>query len=668
MSEQPDLSSKRSLRDLQREAGLPLNGDDLLIRSVSTILRWMQHSPEAPTNRLALTLVSGTRPADVAAVIYWDKAHSRLLVDTIPGEHGFDVVKNSPLLESAEPEPFSDDVDPTLSLENDMYKFFYKRGVDAISVEMHASRMEALLNDVHNVRNSQQDTKTARQKLRHYIYMYCTCKIWQHITARAPRFGHQILHFFLGKNGKDLLLNEEDFDVASRIPSASRLLDQDETWLREQLCGFDQTGTVEFKLEEVDVQNSKAVHHLLLNKEVLWSLYRFAAGCIHRLHQATFGIRTWIKSPQPGQNLSSKDRQRMEAMLDEMHSAFYRLYNLLYRSPSFWRLVDLLRVISIEKLQELEKQDGVDAKRPANEPKQSESSSSANAYASSTDSPFSPTDITTRRNAVKHPDQSYTRLADDPFAEEVGLNTIHTFSDVVRGWLQFVTRWYHAVQDLCDGETVRAAVQHGFVISATTAALPQLPHRQRSLVSTLWSLQQPKKWTVEQARDAIKAKATELVQAMKPQTREEATATDAQPARGAPSTIHDRQLKALRILADFSEETIQQWEEAFEGCVHCEADLACRMYLEDRDICEDLIGVSKRCCFCCDSALLAFYPHFNGVSSHGTVWHWAPPPETPEFVKEAVIFDLKVEFDRFVRRYLHPNEADESRPLTSDSS
>lgn len=111
MSTQPDLSSKRSLRDLERETGLPVDSNDLLIRSVSTILRWMQHTTDAPTgqgqerpkrghflDRVALTFVPGTRPADVAAVIYWDKANSRLLVDTTQGEHGFDIVKNSPLL------------------------------------------------------------------------------------------------------------------------------------------------------------------------------------------------------------------------------------------------------------------------------------------------------------------------------------------------------------------------------------------------------------------------------------------------------------------------------------------------------------------------------------------------------------------------------------------
>lgn len=184
----------------------------------------------------------------------------------------------------------------------------------------------------------------------------------------------------------------------------------------------------------------------------------------------------------------------------------------------------------------------------------------------------------------KEEEHSHTRLADDSLADEAGLNMFHTFSDVVRGWLQFITRWYHAVQDLCDGDTVRAAVQHGFVVNTTAAASPRPPHRQRSLVSTLWSLRRPKNWSVEQARDAIKTKATELLQAMKLPTREEAIVVDAKTGKAGPPSIHDRQLKALQILANFSEEAIQDWEEAFEGCVHCEADLACRMYLDDRTV------------------------------------------------------------------------------------
>lgn len=194
-------------------------------------------------------------------------------------------------------------------------------------------------------------------------------------------------------------------------------------------------------------------------------------------------------------------------------------------------------------------------------------------HLSPTDSPPPPTDRRT-----------HTSLAEDILVDEVGLNMVHSFSDVVRVWLSFITRWYHAVQDLCDREAVRAAVQHGLVISATTPAGPELPHRQRSLVTTLWSLQQLGKWTIEQARDAIKARATELLHAMRLQTQDGRVTTDAASGIAHSPTIHDRQLKALKILADFSEESIQQWEEAFEGCVHCEADLACKMYLEEKTV------------------------------------------------------------------------------------
>ncbi|KIO22931.1 hypothetical protein M407DRAFT_9698 [Tulasnella calospora MUT 4182] len=391
--------------------------------------------------------------------------------------------------------------------------------------------MRSLLNDVHDAKNARLDIKTARKNLRHYIYMYCACGIWQRVT---------VLHFFLAKNGTDLLLNKEAFDVKPGVSLASHLLDQDETWLKELLCIFDQTGNVEYKLEEVPVGNSKAAYHL------------FATGCIRHVHRSTFEIMAWILTPQPGQKLSKENRQRTENNLDEMQSTFYRLYKLLHHSPSFWRLVDLLGIISLEKVKDL------------------------------------------KRYRFKYKEHSHTRLAEDSLVDGAGLSPIHTFSDI------------------------------------------------------------PKKWSVEQARGAIKARATEPVQAMKLQTQVEAIAMDAKTGKAVPPTIHDRQLKALKILADFSEEAMQDWEEAFEGCVHCKANLACRMYLDDRNICEELIGVSKRCCFCCDSALLALYPHLKGVSSHGKVCHWAPPPGTPGFVKEAVLFELKIEFDRFVRHYLHP--------------
>ncbi|KAG8937532.1 hypothetical protein FRC00_004358 [Tulasnella sp. 408] len=560
MSNQPDLSQKRALNHLKREAGLSLDGEDLLIR-----------------------------PAEVGAVIYWDKAHSRLLVDTIPGGHGFDVLKSSMLLDGARLVPVSENAEATQLLRDDMYKFCYERGVDAISVEMHASRMQSLLNDVHHAQNGKEQSKHARRNLRHYIYMYCSCKIWQRITARAPRFGHQIAHFFLDKGGKDLLLSNEAFDDKMSVPLASCRLDQDETWLRNLLRGFDQTGAVEYELEEVHLESSKVVQHLILNKDVLWNLYMFAAR--------------------------------------------------------------------LEKLEKLKKGTVVDAKEVVHESRPSGSSSSTNSYIPSTESPLSPTDAVSRPHGSKYKERGQNRLADDYLADELGLNVFHTFTDVVRGWLQSITQWYHAVQDLCDGETVRAAVQHGFSVNATTAARPQLPHRQRSLISTLLSLQRPKNWSLEQARDAIKAKATQLVQSMELQPRAGAIATD---AKVVPSTIHDRQLKALQILADFSEEAVQEWEEAFEGWVHCEADLACRMFLDDKNICEGLIGFSQRCCFYCDFVLSSFHSHFKGAPSHGKIYPWAPPPETPGFVKQQVIFNMTIEFDRFVRHYLNEKETERS--------
>lgn len=235
----------------------------------------------------------------------------------------------------------------------DLAIFYACSGVDAISVTMHACRMQSLLNGVHQAENSRSTAKTARRNLRHYIYMYCACKMWQRVTARAPRFGHQVIQFFLDKNGQNLLLNEEAFGGQFRIPSAYCLLDQDETWLKDQLSVFDQTGTVEYELQEVLLENSKVVRHLRLDKKVLWNLYRFAARCIQRIRQSIFGIRTWIGAPKAGRELPKKTRERMETMLDDLHSAFYRVYKLLHNCPSFWRLVDLLGIISVAKLAEL---------------------------------------------------------------------------------------------------------------------------------------------------------------------------------------------------------------------------------------------------------------------------------------------------------------------------
>lgn len=103
------MDNQPQLQDAAHSQQERVDDTDLLIRSMTTLLYLVGHkvgtSQDRPDtarqghllDRIALSFVSGAKPADVAAVIYWDHASHRLFVDAVQASHGYDLIKTRSL-------------------------------------------------------------------------------------------------------------------------------------------------------------------------------------------------------------------------------------------------------------------------------------------------------------------------------------------------------------------------------------------------------------------------------------------------------------------------------------------------------------------------------------------------------------------------------------------
>ncbi|KIO26583.1 hypothetical protein M407DRAFT_243683 [Tulasnella calospora MUT 4182] len=83
---------------------------------------------------------------------------------------------------------------------------------------------------------------------------------------------------------------------------------------------------------------------------------------------------------------------------------------------------------------------------------------------------------------------------------------------------------------------------------------------------------------------------------------------------------------------------------------------------------EGVIGVSKRCCFCCTVLLRALGVKQEILSSHGKVYPYAPPPQASEPVKQKVLDALKEKLEKALDKYGASHRTGDSSPGSDHGS
>ncbi|KAG8895290.1 hypothetical protein FRC00_007638 [Tulasnella sp. 408] len=139
-------------------------------------------------------------------------------------------------------------------------------------------------------------------------------------------------------------------------------------------------------------------------------------------------------------------------------------------------------------------------------------------------------------------------------------------------------------------------------------------------------------------------KPDEVLYAVRQLAKKQAASSVVRPGQ----TRHAGIPSALEILVDDFEGSLEGWDEAFPGTIHCEADLACQMASQNIEVKDKLIGVSRRCCFCC--AVLLKHLGLKSASSptHLEFQAWTPPPTATGEAKQAILDELIGHFKRVI--------------------
>lgn len=86
--------------------------------------------------------------------------------------------------------------------------------------------------------------------------------------------------------------------------------------------------------------------------------------------------------------------------------------------------------------------------------------------------------------------------------------------------------------------------------------------------------------------------------------------------------------------------------------------------MKDHQVCESAIGVSVRCCYTCNLFIDKLSPSRGGhqakmvTTTHGKIYPWTPPPDTPNNVKAAILDNLLFHLTKVLD--------EESRQLSSE--
>ncbi|KAG8953941.1 hypothetical protein FRC04_000925 [Tulasnella sp. 424] len=647
MDEETRSSFRQQSQVHGQEDRTSVDDTDLLIRSTTTILHLLGHrvaeTKDRPANalkgqfldRVALCFVSGIRPAGAAAVIHEDYANRQFFVNAVHESNSYGAVKNvsARTVPSSHALTHPPDPNPMQLLEEDMISFFHLQGVGAITVEMHAQKLQSLLNAIH--KGEEARTTAAKDKLSQYIYTFCALKFWDRLSAHATSYEQEMLSFFLNADYSGPKLSREQ--LARDIPPTSKLKDKSETWLSDML----EDGGRIIPCHDVNLGGGRTGQHLALDKENIWHLYSLFTTTLQALRVKLMKIKPLAQATAKTTDLEQKERKEFIDALDDIHGCSSLIYDLIHKSPSFWRMIELLgSTIS-----------------PRNPNQPARTSQLPSALRTQPGSQLASPNKDGETAEVIQDDETEiaeeiqddeTEVAED----EIGLIESCTFAELCGRWLDSITQWFHVVEDLCERADIRAIVKRGLVIKARDAMAPEDSHRQMPLMRTLEKVSGRKLEDVYLAITELAKNKAESLRLNNPTAR-------------LPQARRQDTFLALEVLAGFSETSPGDWEGAFSGAVHCEADLICQMASQNKEVKDRLIGVSKHCCFCCDVLLKHLGLDSTSLPTHGKIYYWAPPPTATAEAKQAVLKELLSQLEKVIEDFY--SEKEDQRPSTGDS-
>ncbi|KAG8974032.1 hypothetical protein FRC05_007948 [Tulasnella sp. 425] len=494
------------------------------------------------------------------------------------------------------------------------------------------------------------DRNQRAEVLHRYIYSFCTDKILRRFNSKIPGFKPHYVSLLLPPT--DSITLEE-----------YRTYSEKEVVLPQRLASRDETRIYALLKALLPRRNVKlADKRLILDTENQWNLWECfkhflgkAQDCLRDL-QALKGIPHKIKEEEIESAL---------AHLDGLNVAMAGIFLLTHYSPSFWIVMERMAPLLELRLGPETRGNRTPSASPTRHPEPGQDSAEYSPPSSTTqtgpgDHPSSPhstatadadssewsddDDATSDVETTRNPSRRSARKTERPEdLHDVISKSWSRVTIMIRHWMKSITQWHHGMEDLAHGRRELGILSKSLTIDVTVAPMSPLPSRQTSLIETIKSTSYSS--DVEAALSILRGNATSLS------------------LNGATGEL----LQALGN-QDLTDEAVSEmWESGFLGGIHCEAQLAYNivqrssvggadLFLSILPIIvssnlghECLIGVSKRCCFCCAVLLRALKVNDGDIVGHGKIYSWSPPCEASEETKQIVLKKLREKFEAYLK-------------------
>ncbi|KAG8895138.1 hypothetical protein FRC00_007920, partial [Tulasnella sp. 408] len=528
-------------------------------------------------------------------------------------------------------------------------------GPQTISPQAHGAILERLLKSMYQAETGD-DRDNAIHLLKRYIYAFCIDKIFRRFHSKIPEFSTSYISLFLrGTDG--ITLDDYRAHCEKDVVLPKRLASRDEsilhTILQRRYPGHD------FTLSNTQPQK------LILEVDDQWIIWTCFKDFLKQARDSIDHLRALKR-----ERGKIKEDAILSALehLDRLSSAMSIIFCFARLSPSFWTIMErmapllqsrLVGVVLTNNPVTLKHRankiflilvrlfiHGWDAAKhsptsaePANpedhtaSPRSSVTVDSESSDLSDEDDATSDVEMTRSSRTAEQPEDLH-----DIISRNWSKCTILT-----RHWMKSITQWHHGLEDLSAGQKKLGILSGRLTIDVTVAPLSLLPRQQAPLTDIIESIF-PKSDTKEML-DILRANATSLC-------------------------LNGAKEELLQTLSDqnLTDEAIEEiWSSGFRGGIHCEAQLAYKILQKSPSGHKCLIGISKRCCFCCAELLKVLQVNDGDIVEHGKIYSWTPPSEASDDEKQAVLKKLQEKFKSYLEGHYQQRHKTPDSGSSNDS-
>lgn len=201
---------------------------------------------------------------------------------------------------------------------------------------MHAQKLQSLLNAIHKGEGAR--ATVAKKELPQYIYTFCAHKLWERLKAHPLGYEQVMLRYFLNADYSGPNLSPEELANCKDIPPTSKLKDKSEVWLSNLFEAVDRG--IPCHAVDLGGGGGRTVQHLALDKKNIWHLYTLFTNVLRALRVNLMKIKPLARGT--GEKANEEQRQKFIKATGIIHTSCALIYKLMHKSPSFWRMIELL--------------------------------------------------------------------------------------------------------------------------------------------------------------------------------------------------------------------------------------------------------------------------------------------------------------------------------------